>query len=389
MSLDSLAQHVRQRQDTDPPSEVDAGSARERFIRAARLPRSASRARPVAIGAAAVLVAAAAGVWLWIGHRGSFAPSYEIAGGRGQIGVELAPTTATPIRFSDGSKVDLDSNARMRVASLDARGAHLVLESGRARFDLAGADADRWTVQAGDFEVHGVGASKFELSFLVPAEEIDLAVHDGHVELLGSCVEKRSVAAPAHVHVTCAKETTHAEPTRSTTAPSDLRVVEVVPKPLVIARPSWRALAAQSRWSEALAEAIAGDFDHECDTGSAADLLSLGDVARLAHDAPHARHAYDSLRARFPGDPSASVASFSLGKLAFDEDHAYGEAGRAFDAYLREQPHGALARDALARSMEAHLRAGDRDTARSLAQRYLDEYPGGPQQDVARGIVAK
>jgi len=229
--------------------------------------------------------------------------------------------------------------------------------------------------------------AKFELSFLVPTQEIDLSVEQGRVELAGSCVEKRSVSAPAHVHVSCAAE--HAAAPAPSVVPAPAPTQARVTASAAPAKVGWRTLAAQSRWHEALAEAIAGGFDRECDDDSAADLLSLGDVARLAQDAPHARHAYETLRARFPGDPNAAVAAFSLGKLAFDEEHAYGEAGRAFDTYLREQPNGPLARDALARSMEAHDRAGDHDTAKKLAQRYLDQWPGGPQEEVARGIVAK
>jgi TolA-binding protein len=149
----------------------------------------------------------------------------------------------------------------------------------------------------------------------------------------------------------------------------------------------WRKLAAASRYREAVDAAVAAGFDSQCAAASANDLLSLGDAARLAGDAAHADIAYRTLRRRFPSDSRASVAAFDLGKLAFDVRGSHADAARWFDTYLAEQPSGPLVREALGRSMEAHWRSADRAKARDLAAQYMQRYPGGPHEDLARRIV--
>ena len=52
-------------------------------------------------------------------------------------------------------------------------------------------------------------------------------------------------------------------------------------------------------------------------------------------------------------------------------------------AYLDRYPHGKLAEEALALTIEAALAHGDAD-APALAERYLRQYPSGPFRGVAR-----
>jgi len=95
-----------------------------------------------------------------------------------------------------------------------------------------------------------------------------------------------------------------------------------------------------------------------------------------------------TLRTRFPKSRAASMAAYTLGASAFDQRQAFADAANWFETYLREQPRGALAREALGRLMEARERAGQIEAARSAAQRYLDAYPTGPHEQLARRLLA-
>ena len=96
-----------------------------------------------------------------------------------------------------------------------------------------------------------------------------------------------------------------------------------------------------------------------------------------------------AIRERFAGKPEASVATFSLGRMAFDVAHDYLGAAYWFRAYLRERPGGSLARDAEGRLIEALRRGGDNNAAKEAARRYLVDYPNGPHAALARNVTSK
>ncbi|HTJ80753.1 MAG TPA: hypothetical protein VL400_03490, partial [Polyangiaceae bacterium] len=113
-----------------------------------------------------------------------------------------------------------------------------------------------------------------------------------------------------------------------------------------------------------------------------------GSAARLAGDPRGARHYYEVARRRFPGTDAAAVAAYHLGRMAFDGAHAWAEAERWFGVYLAESPGGALAPEALGRSMECADNRGDHARARDLAKRYLAAYPSGAQASLAERLSA-
>jgi outer membrane protein assembly factor BamD (BamD/ComL family) len=73
------------------------------------------------------------------------------------------------------------------------------------------------------------------------------------------------------------------------------------------------------------------------------------------------------------------MSAFLLGRSASGV-----QAAEWFSTYLKEQPGGALAREALGRLIEAYQAAGDRVSARAAAERYLKSYPDGPHATLAR-----
>ena len=73
------------------------------------------------------------------------------------------------------------------------------------------------------------------------------------------------------------------------------------------------------------------------------------------------------------------MSAFLLGRSA-----SGAQAIQWFSAYLKEQPSGALAREALGRLIEAYQATGDRVSSRAAAERYLKSYPDGPHATLAR-----
>jgi len=321
-------------------------------------------------------------------------PSFRVgADGAGVVGTAVSAPAAEPLvmRFSDGSEVVLEPGGRGRVTSLDPRGAHFAFEGGTARFSVSSAAGLAWTVDAGEFHVRPGPATRFLLGFDVSADAVDLTVEEGSANLSAPC-RSEMARAGEHLHLSCSGSAfvELPRPTASTPLPVP-GITEAPPSEPASSAPhpgaEWRRLVAASRYREAVDAAVAAGFDSQCAAASANDLLSLGDAARLTGDAAHADIAYRVLRRRFPSDSRASVAAFDLGKLAFDVRGSHADAARWFDTYLTEQPSGPLVREALGRSMEAHWRSADRAKARELAAQYMQRYPGGPHEDLARRIV--
>jgi TolA-binding protein len=146
----------------------------------------------------------------------------------------------------------------------------------------------------------------------------------------------------------------------------------------------WRALAKRARYDESLAAAVAGNFDAACGALSAADVMLLGDVARLAGDATRAEQAYGRALARFP---KLDRPAFALGVLSFEARHDYRAAATWFARYLREHPSGPLATEASGRLIEALQSGGDSARARAAATTYLRQHPDGAHAALARSLA--
>jgi TolA-binding protein len=148
----------------------------------------------------------------------------------------------------------------------------------------------------------------------------------------------------------------------------------------------WKALAAAGSHREAM-EAIGDQFDSLVTKASASDLRRLADVARFSGNASRAEIALYALRQRFPEHREAAIASYILGRVAFDQRHAYRSAIRHFETYLSEAKQGALATEARGRIMEARARLGDKAGAMAAARDYLVRHPGGSHRKLARTLA--
>ena len=149
--LEALGAHVAEQQDRLLSGAGSEGTRRQlaqyvadRAERRSGLPGRFSPGRrlwmPLALSALLVLAL--------FGARDVFWPAleFQIGGAAPQGGLpawaSAAPGEGLPIRFSDGTRIELAPTARARVVAVGRAGAELVLESGRARVDVV--PARRW-----------------------------------------------------------------------------------------------------------------------------------------------------------------------------------------------------------------------------------------------------
>jgi transmembrane sensor len=407
----SLGRAVAAEQDRALAQDLSLGGVRSRIV-TTRPARRRPRWLPALAGAGAVAAAAVLAVVGGVGQ--ARAPLVATLGDQPlAVGQWVSATDAvTPaIRFSDGSHVSLSPGSRARLATLDSVGAHLVLESGAADVSVVPNHGARYKVSLGPFAVDVTG-TRFDVGFRPGDELFTLTLHEGKVVVSG-CVlgEGRTLLAGESLRASCrgghfeisaagAKSSTSAVVAPSA-APAEAKpelpldpsepepVTDVAPRAPREVPPSWQSLSRQSRFADAYALVELEGFDAALARSQASELALLGDTARFAGKPADALTAYKALRARAPGSPAAKQAAFSIARVHFDQQAAYAEAARWFRTYLAEQPGGPFTREAQGRLMEALSRSGDSAGARRAAESYLQQYPHGPHERVARQLLSR
>jgi transmembrane sensor len=416
--LKELGREVALEQDRALAQDLSLGSVRARIAGQPVRRRAPER---LFVGVAA-LVAFAAAVGVYSTRR-PHAPLSASLGDRPLVvgeWVSAAATGAPPIRFSDGSQVSLSPGSRARLATLDASGAHVVIESGAADVSVTPGRGGRYRVSLGPFAVDVTG-TRFDVGFRPNDEHFTLTLHEGKVVVSG-CVlgEGRTLlageslsascraghfeisalggprllepsvpateAAPAVVEEQAAAADSTGQARRDAPAAGAGLQRELVGSSL---GPSWQELSRQGRFADAYAALTVDGFENAVSKATVTELSLLGDTARFAGKPADALTAYQALRSRASGSAAAKQAAFSIGRVHFDQRSAYAEAARWFRTYLAEQPGGPLAREAEGRLMESLSRSGDRSGARRVAESYLDKHPGGPHERVARQLLGQ
>jgi TolA-binding protein len=328
--------------------------------------------------------------------------------------IAASPTEALPIRFTDGSSLLLAPTSAARVTETGANGAHVVVESGHVDVSVVHRAATEWHLRAGPFDV-AVTGTRFDLEWRSSQGELSVAMKEGRVVVSGGCLVRsqelgageRLVASmvTSHWQISSGDEVlassgaqlaTSPEPPTSDVPPSDspgvtkpLAEKPVASVPAASAEPpAWRGALSRGDYRAAVSMLDENAWAQALQTSSAADLMALANAARLSNDIDHATQALLTVRRRFPRDGRASVAAFTLGRLAFDHGHAYADAAKWFRRYLAEAPNGDLAREASGRLIEAYQLSQNRAEAIEAARRYLSEYPTGPHADLARHELA-
>ncbi len=314
-----------------------------------------------------------------------------------------ADREARLLQFSEGTSFTLAPGATARVTETTAHGATLLLERGDLTAAVVHAGAEtRWDLRAGPFDVRVTG-TRFEASWDPATETFELSMEDGVVVVKGPLLQAgRELWAGERLrvsvrdgrmdlHTSGGPPLLEARPAVSVTAPAVVASGESAEDPRAGAPraapasprdPTWRDLAAAGKYDEALSAVDRAGFAQEIERSSSADLAALADAARYAARPALARQAVMAQRRRF-GVRGASA--FVLGKIAADQQGAAGEGLRWFETYLREEPNGALAEQALGRILQ--MQKGDPAAARATAARYLARYPSGVHAALARSLL--
>jgi TolA-binding protein len=343
--------------------------------------------------------------------------SFQVDAHAGRTNDQIA-ALARPVvlAFSDGTALTLSPATRAHVVSLAEHGASIALENGSLDASVIHTGTSSWLMSAGPFSVRVTG-TKFALAWDPGQQRFSIRVSDGGVVVSGSLAGSECPVRAGQTLVVSLSDhrlqlgnseqspNEQAMPENAAglpaAAPPASSAASVVPSTPGDLQPpsvrsaalnpaggsSWRTLAVQGKLREAYASADATGFERACDSASAAELLLLGDGARLSGRPDRVDDALLQLRQRFPNDPRRAVAAFMLGKVSFDRGGADRVAANWFATSLREQPKGALAREAAGRLIEALQRAGDRSGAQRAAKDYLSWYPDGPHAALARSLL--
>jgi ferric-dicitrate binding protein FerR (iron transport regulator) len=232
------------------------------------------------------------------------------------------------------------------------------LTQGRARFEVAHVPSRSFVVEVGSVRIEDLG-TVFEVHRR--ADTVMVRVLEGSVRVLWNR-QVENLQAGAHGSYPL-EDAIGARPKPTAPAPTD-RAIR-----------GWREAAHAGEYGSA--------FDLLQQAGESAvrdepaDLLLAADVARRSG---HPASAIAPLRAMLrlhAGDPRSPAAAFTLGLVLLRDLNRPAEAAAAFNEAQRLAPTGNLAEDAAARTVEAWVRAGNRQRAEETFARYQARYPGG------------
>jgi transmembrane sensor len=284
------------------------------------------------------------------------------------------PENGPGLRFDDGSLVTpLGESQIARLSEASDQNRRVRVASGRAHFEVAKQNSGTFEVLAGHVRVEVIGTA-----FDVEVREYVVRVSVSHgVVKVHSPTESVLVHEGESMTFRASEPEVKAPPTEST----EPRRVEPPTSSAKASGPEWRHLAKDGDFEKAY-NALASQPSAVRDEPG--DLLLAADVQRLSG---HPRGAVAPLQrvvSKFPADPRAPLAAFTLGRVLLDEVGDPRGAAVAFEAERRLQPGGPLDESSLARAIEAWSRAGESQRARTLAEEYFRRYPNGSKSKIVR-----
>lgn len=386
-SLERLGARVGKSMDLVAPADVAAREGRARFLAKVHQPARKSFSLSLTFG---VLGVAATVALVFVFRPANITSGFVAAGVQGEVGALLLSETKTmALQFVEGSHVELDPQGQLRVAEFGTRKARVQLQRGRAHLSITKGLGRAWAVEAGPFAVNVTG-TRFSVDWQPEEHRMEVVLHEGSVVVTGACLGgERRLVAPDRMVADCDKkpvafaaEATEAEEEREAAPPTGAVPIATAPPSI-----SWRQLVKAGHYEEALANAKRAGFSRICKTATAAELLDLGDAARLAGDTGAAEQALTALHSRFPHTPQSALASFNLGRLAFDQRRNFDAASTHFSRYIAEEPTGALVGDAWGRLLEARSKSRDPTAAANDARTYLARFSNGPYSGLARRLI--
>lgn len=387
---------VPERESSDSALRQGVLAGLERRVRA-------RRRRAVLAAAAGAVLVVSVGVSNWMGDARQAAIQFRVLPGTdfGRVGAYVAPAGDAPLdlKFTEGSVVELNPGARARVAQTTARGATVLLETGRAAVDVVHRDRAEWTIMAGPYSVRVHGTS-FTVEFDPKTQLFELVMRSGVVSVEGpgisQPVEIRGAqrfvhragvgVEPAEAKVESVIKSQPEAPAAPVAEASSSAETHAGPAAAANSPPSWEAQVRRGEYSAVLREAERRGIPQVLSTATASEVMALANAARFSGRVGVGREAYLALRQRFAGSTSASSAAFLMGRLM--ESSSPAESRRWYERYEQEAPKGPLVAEAMGRRLLLTQTLGSRLEVQRLAEEYIRRFPDGPYAGVARKIVA-
>jgi hypothetical protein len=275
------------------------------------------------------------------------------------------------------------------VQFVEKKGGLVHLDRGAVRLKVKHRDGSSWRVAAGPYEVEAIG-TEFVVNWVAGAEKpLRVSVTEGTVAVRGPAFRGTRFVSAHQVVEVAAQETAEPAPVPADSLSPETAAAAPEEATGSAARgPSgdtaWRKLEAAGKYADAVKLAERRGLSSIYQTAGGDDLVALARAARNSGRGDVAREALMACRARFAGTQQAAMAAFRLGQAA-----SGAQAAEWFSTYLKEQPRGALAREALGRLIEAYQASGDHVSGRSAAERYLKSYPDGPHATLARQALGR
>ncbi len=293
-----------------------------------------------------------------------------------------APRTLTLI---EGSEVQLAAGAQIELTAADENEVVVVLQRGRASFDVTKRPSRQFVVKADAIEVRVVG-TKFAVRREGAAVEVE--VERGIVEVREGDVVKRLVKGERWARVL---EQAAAAPELEQ---DEELVEEELEQPRAIRTTTRKVMRKKvRRQPEAIAAAPTAAVAEEQPIApvvvtpatpepSPADAFGAAMRARAAGHSKEAIIGFQQVCERWPSSAFAPMSAFEWGRLALDSQDDPRQAARAFERTLELATSASLVEDALARLAEAYARY-DVVSCRRVQSDYLRRFPGGPH---VRGV---
>lgn len=317
--------------------------------------RRATRARVVRASALAGAACVALVVALW-----GLAKEPKIVA---QPALPLAPSSAAAASpkttFADGSVARVSEGGELSVTLAGPERIESRLVHGAADFEVTKRAERDFVVLAGSVRVRVVG-TRFRVELV--AERTRVSVSEGKVEVQEGTTRTYLEAGESRFFP-------GAEP-----EPELKLEPKPAPAPTLAGRARFLELARGGEYKAAYqvmsqSPTVVGS--------SAEELMLAADSARLSNHPEQALTYLRRVTREHSADSRAPLAAFTLGRVLLSQLSRPAEAADAFALARRLRPGGGLAEDALAREAEASASAGATARAKSLAQQYLERYPGG------------
>jgi len=110
--------------------------------------------------------------------------TFTVGDAPGEHGQWIAARVPVQLHFSDGSRVEVARNAKVRVAAIDRRGGTIDLEEGALHADVAHHGVSAWQFRTGPYTVL-VKGTRFDAAWDSSRERFTLEMMQGTVEVTG------------------------------------------------------------------------------------------------------------------------------------------------------------------------------------------------------------